>query len=333
MQKIKVSSCCPKWDWYRHSPNSAGIWQNTKFTFNETDESCDFWIVYENLVTLQTTLCPPENTIFIAGEPPSVRTYHPKFLAQFAIIITCDPEIKHKNAICSHLSLPWMVGYKPGINNHGRSYDELKQITHLKKEKLLSVICSDKTFTKGHRARLAFVNALKNYFGDKIDVYGRGIKTFEDKWNCIAPYKYHIALENSAFDHYWTEKISDSFLSLSFPIYYGAPNIGHYFPEGSFTKIDITNRQQACTIIEEAIQNKTYETSIALLKEARNRVLDTYNFLPRFAKLCSQKTIPTKKYITIYPQEHFYKSDSLYLKISSKIFSVATQIYNRAKGS
>jgi len=101
----------------------------------------------------------------------------------------------------------------------------------LPKSKLMSVITSSKDFTEGHQKRLNFVRRLKDYFGEDIDVFGRGIREVDDKWDAISPYKYHIALENSVYPHYWTEKLGDVYLSGAYPIYYGCLNLEDYFPE------------------------------------------------------------------------------------------------------
>lgn len=50
-----------------------------------------------------------------------------------------------------------------------------------KKTKLISVITSNKAFTKGHLKRIEFVEKLKAYYGDKLDVFGQGFNSFEDK--------------------------------------------------------------------------------------------------------------------------------------------------------
>ena len=40
------------------------------------------------------------------------------------------------------------------------------------KTKLLSIVVSNKTFTKGHRDRLEFCLKLKERLGDKVDLFG-----------------------------------------------------------------------------------------------------------------------------------------------------------------
>lgn len=317
MITIKLSSPFVRWDWSRQTPNHDGIWKNHKFICNKKNSFCDYWVVYENLIKKETVLCPPNNTILITGEPPTVNTYHPKFLAQFKTIITCHPSLPHPNTIISHSSLPWMVGYQPPKEKFSKSYHELNKIKNYPKTKLISVICSNKTFTRDHKNRFEFVQKLKNYFGNKIDFFGRGFTPIQDKWDAIAPYKYHIALENCSIKHYWTEKLADSYLAQAYPIYYGCPNIHDYFPENSLSQINIHKPKQAIKIIENIIQNKTYEQSIKSLVQAKKLILDTHNIFPRMTKFCPQINRP-KAQTTLFSQECFYKQDPILTKIIRK---------------
>lgn len=318
MVDIKLTSCCPNWNWIRQTPNSDGVWEGCRFACNTQVKTCDYWIVYENLSKTETISCPPQNTILVTGEPPTVKSYHPKFLAQFGTIITCHTTLKHPNVTVSHLSLPWMVGFQPPSTQFTKSYSELSQIIKYPKTKLVSVICSNKKPTRGHKKRLEFVKKLQKHFGDTIDFYGRGFKTITNKWDAIAPYKYHIALENSAVDHYWTEKIADSYLAQSYPIYYGCPNIHDYFPLGALTAIDIKKPAEACRIIERVIISNRYEQSMNSLKKAKELVLNTYNIFPRMAQLCT-KTNASKKNITLQPHDYFYKNDPISKKIVHRV--------------
>ena len=40
---------------------------------------------------------------------------------------------------------------------------------------------------------------------------------------------FHIAVENTKHNNYFTEKIIDAFLTKTLPIYWGCPNIDKYF--------------------------------------------------------------------------------------------------------
>ena len=109
---------------------------------------------------------------------------------------------------------------------------------------------------------MSLLKSKKSYFGSDIDWFGSGVNPIEDKWEGIKEYKYHIVIENGQKNNLISEKLFDSYLGLSYPIYYGAPNVGEYFPTKSFKSIDINNFQESIRVIENLLDSNTYEKSI-----------------------------------------------------------------------
>lgn len=308
MQNIKISTIIPKELLLRQSPGSKGIWGDCCFFINEEIEECDCWVVYGGLSKFEEVICPPENTIFIALEPSTIKEYNPKFLKQFGKIISCDRRIEHRNVKYNQQSQLWHIGrrWKDGkIISLSKGFDELQAQSNFKKEKLISVIVSKKNFTEGHRKRLKFIEKLRDHFGTNIDVFGRGINDIEDKWDAIEPYKYHIVLENSNIPDYWTEKLSDALLAGSYPFYYGCPNISDYFPKNSLTKIDIEDIENSVSIIENTIKYKKYEKSIEDISKARKLVLNKYNLFPMISEICMESSVFEEKRVKIKPEKAF----------------------------
>jgi len=93
------------------------------------------------------------------------------------------------------------------------------------KDKLCSMIVSNKTQCQGHLYRLEWAKKLK----DKLDLYGRGIRDFLNKEDALQDYMFSVTMENASYDGYWSEKILDCFACGTIPIYYGDTNIGKYF--------------------------------------------------------------------------------------------------------
>ncbi len=290
MYKVKLTTPNPDWPLERQTPGESGIWGNCQFFINRDVEECDYWVVLDDLPGSQVSQCQPQNTLLITAEPPSVKTYAPKYLRQFGAVLTCNRQIKTAHVIYSHSSLPWHVGRRSrGHQNLGfsKNYDELSGMQTFEKKKLISVITSGKTFTRGHRQRIAFVNQLKQHFGSRLDVFGRGINEIEDKWDAIADYRYHIALENCRYPDYWTEKLSDAYLGGAVPLYYGCPNLSDYFSATSF--IPITYEfTSAVAIIEKTLSQDHYEDLIPAVLQARRLVLNTYNLFPRLHEFINQ---------------------------------------------
>lgn len=94
-----------------------------------------------------------------------------------------------------------------------------------KKTKLVSMIASSKCMCEGHKYRLKQINRFKN----SVDLYGRGFNPIDKKETGLKDYMFSIAIENSKYETYFTEKISDCFATGTIPIYYGSPDIHEYF--------------------------------------------------------------------------------------------------------
>lgn len=268
-----------------------------EFVIDENDDGkvkeYDFWVIQGKGVRRKETVrVAPENVLFMATEPKSVLIYPQKYLRQFG-----------KRVRGFHL--PWFVGFqedKDGKVTYNLDYDKLKAMPTPNKTKLISVISSNKAFTQGHIDRLKFVDKLKEHFGDRIDVFGRGNNGFDDKWDVLAPYKYHIVIENSREKDYWTEKLGDCYLAETFPFYYGPRNVGEFFPDGAFCEIDIRKPDEAIRIIEQQIEKDRYEEAKCVLKECKTLMLDRWNLLEVCARECGMldASLP-KKEVTIMP--------------------------------
>ena len=158
-----------------------------------------------------------------------------------------------------------------------KSWDELASLQPPKKTRDLSVIASNKTMVPGHRRRQEFVSLIEDSLPE-VDVFGEGRnRSLRDKWEGLAPYRYSVAIENTSKANYWTEKISDCFLSFTVPIYYGATNIGDYFPKESFIWLPIDEEKEALEIIQNTLADDPWEARLPALREARRMLLDHYS--------------------------------------------------------
>jgi len=302
MRLVKVSQQHPTWPFLRQTPGCSGIWGDYQFVFDKDIKECDAWIVIGDLRDNQEqAYCPLDRVLLVNEEPPTMRSYPEAFLAQFAIIATCGGHnFDHPEVVETFPLQPWYLGvnlqslHVPSKESAVRfTYDNFKNMEPPEKKKLLSVMCTDKSFTAGHTKRAEFVQSLKAHFGNQIDVFGRGFQFISDKWEAIGDYEYHIAIENSRFPHYWTEKLADAFLGWSYPLYYGCPNIADYFDENSLTTIDIESPEEAIWKIEEVIRQKPWRKEA--IAEARRRIIDVYNMFPMFVKLLDLPHEPKRK--------------------------------------
>ena len=278
---IKISQAASDKDFNRQLPKGDFFWKDCHFFINEAIKEADFWVVcYQRLPgKKETCYVAPENTIYVTWEPDSVWHFSKGFLNQFGKVISCQKHLSHHNVVNDQPGLAWHIGMvrKDGINIYNKTYDDFMSLSP-DKTKLISVISSNKSFSKGHRERIAFVEKLKAHFGDQLDVFGRGIRPFGDKWDVIAPYQYHICLENCAQPYYWSEKLADAYLGEAFPFYYGCTNISDYFEEDSYRAIDILKPDQAINIIEKSLLDNLANSNRPAVKKSKLKVLNEYNF-------------------------------------------------------
>ena len=299
--------------YHRQTKNHSLVSLDGRYQFfldADDADDYDFWVVQGKGVRVaETVRVAPENTIFLATEPRSVLRYPQKYLSQFGHVCTCQEETisvgPHTTVHHTPAILPWFIGYKEdrnGVVTYTKDYDDFLSSPMPEKTKLLSVISSNKAFTQGHIDRLRFVEKLKQHFGDKVDVFGRGENPFDDKWDVVAPYKYHIVIENSSDLYYWTEKLSDCYLGGAFPLYHGCRNITDYFPRQAFEPIDIRRPEQAIAIIEHQIESDRYEASIQQIGECREKMLNEWNIFEFIAAFCDKLNPDMQKeMVTIQP--------------------------------
>ena len=287
MIKVGFVSSAPDWHWLRQFPGGKAQWGEVTFSFSGDFADCDLLVVYDAVPERLSGQLRAPRRLFVASEPASVKRYDAGFLAQFDLVLTTDPQTSHANVRTGQLGLPWLIGAwdaagqrlaKPMTADDFAGYFPPKT-------RQMSVVTSAKAFTAGHRQRLDFVRRLKAYFGDEIDLFGRDIKGFGDKSEVLATYRYHIALENCATRDYWTEKLADPLLALTYPIYYGCPNIGDYFAPGALTTIDIADFDGTVATIRSILASDRYEASRDHLVAARQRVLGDNNLFAILAGL------------------------------------------------
>ncbi len=330
MITVKVSTCSPYWPWLRQTPGGKGVWGNCRFLVDQDVDECDYWVVIEGLTKPETTRCPQGNTILITQEPPAIKTYKPDFINQFGTVLTCHRDVDHPNVVYSQQGLPWMVGGKFNIADRTwgelftKNYDELVGLKGVQKDKLISVIYSKKDKTSGHLKRNELIQFLKSFFGSDLDVFGVGINEIQDKWDAISHYKYHIVIENSRYQDYWTEKLSDAFLSFSYPFYFGCPNIEKYFSQPSMTIIDIMDKERVLETISNKLINDSYTTDLEYIVESRNLVLNEYNIFNIIEKLCNKSDDKKRSNLELIPEsisEYQNRTDK-YKFIVKRFFNV-----------
>ncbi len=222
--------------------------------------------------------CPPEQTILVTAEPPSIKIYPNCYTHQFGYVLTTHASryLPHPNHRYGEGCLHWMADYP---------VEEVFAMPEYEKTKCLSTVCSAKQQKHTqHFRRFQLVSYLSRHL-DNLDWYGRGVKPRDKKYDSRSPYKYHIAGENYIAPHHWSDKISDPILGMCLTFYAGDPVLGEILPPESFIPIPIDDPPKALEIIREAIANNEFEKRLPAIREARRRVVEHYNFYNRIVEL------------------------------------------------
>jgi hypothetical protein len=302
----------------RQTPKQQGIWKDCKFIVNENIKQCDAWFVlhHSGLLKEESSICDPSKVFYISMEPSeSIGSVSHEFINQFSTVVSCDATINHRQQIKKNIHT-WWAGinvdcskgshqFSPAVN---LTYDDFWNQKITAKGRLDRVCCilSKKQLTSGHKLRLAFFETLMSLpAGKYIDCYGAIGKEFLDKYDVLSNYKYALVLENSLVDHYWSEKLADSYLCGSFPFYSGCNNLNVYFPSGSYQAIDISSPEETSNIICSKITEDRYSMQINSLEESRNRILIDQNVFNIMHDLVLQEPNKPKLSVNLKPNVYF----------------------------
>ena len=265
---IKIERYFTYPDLKRQTPHSSMNWG--EFTFTEEDiEECDYLVILDYPKEDFSIKVNLDNIIHLCMEPPNEVSKYRQFANKNVKWIFNQLDIKQNN-ILSHGALPWHVD---------KDFDFLNglKVEDLDKKNNIVWITSNQRSSKGHQKRMKFLDNIKSLAF--VDLYGRGINPIQDKWDVLSKSKYAIAYENFQSDYYWTEKITDCFLSYTMPLYFGCNKIDDFFPKNSFIQID-PNDKHIDLFLTEIVNSNKWEENLDAISKARELILNKYQLFP-----------------------------------------------------
>lgn len=288
MPSIALFSAHERFPWFRQIPGGGTRIGETRFTLGEADEDCALLVVYDDPGRRIPTRLPRERRLVILSEPPGIKRYQPGFLAQFGLVL--GPIVQEHPAgrhILGQPALPWFYGidFSPDGLIARESFDSLLALPPPSKTEAISVVLSKKSQLPKHRARLKFVEKLQKRLGERLVVFGRGFREIRDKSEAIAPFAYHLVLENNDIPHFWTEKTADALLGWALPIFSGCTNLDEYFDAQAFIPIDIAAEDAACAQMAALLEAAPYASRLAAIGRARERLMSEFNLFPLLERL------------------------------------------------
>jgi hypothetical protein len=146
------------------------------------------------------------------------------------------------------------------------------------KNKMVSVIASTLAFLPGHKLRSEFIENLICRSPElESHLFGRGRKKeLEQKIEGLENYRFSVAIENSVSPSYITEKFYDCIIAGCVPLYFGAPDIGDYFPKESYITFPIDDLEKCSQIIQK-LSVADFESRMPALVEARALIREKYS--------------------------------------------------------
>ena len=263
------------------TPDNSGIWKHIEGTDNIFET--DFFIMQDYTY--------PEMESFLDINNLWEKTYYFGREVPGGGPIKRYPQVKSFSYLDknSYLFTKWV--YPSQINGGvSTSYNELGSFKPPKKNKSMICVQSTKTILEGHKLRLRFIEKFSEKYPQEIDLAGSIAKSpkfikfnnciemvDDDKFETCKDYKYCLSFDNGQYENYFGTQFTDALLSWCIPIYWGAPNIDNFFPEGSYISFDIKNENEIDRIINIINDPEDYDRRLPALKEARNLVLNKYN--------------------------------------------------------
>jgi Glycosyltransferase family 10 (fucosyltransferase) C-term len=276
----------------RQSEDGVGRFGNVQVELELHDHS-QWLAVYDNIGEALEVRIPRARRALFVSEPPGIKTYSAAFANQFGTLISPVAIPGYKGRwLQTQSSLPWFYGVEfvsaTEVISRLNLADLRKMTCPSGKLPRISVVCSKKSQLPRHRQRLALLDHLSTAFPGQIDIFGNGFQPVADKAVAIAPYRYHLVLENTDEAHFWTEKSADAYLGFALPLFSGCANIGDYFAEGSFIHLpDIEDVTAITAKVAEVLQTDPFAARLAAITTARTLVLERYNLMAALAELAS----------------------------------------------
>lgn len=250
---------------------------NTDFTITTGEDYTH--VIILNIAMPNIEHIPKERVIGLAYEPPYYLGLTPIFL---------EYAQKHigKYYIGDTYDLP-----KPFIEHYSYMWhcNPLIDIPIKPPTKIMSIIISHKKNAPGHKYRHDLVKAILNT-NLPIDIYGNGCNLYKNikdsrlkgEFKEHEPYQYynfHITIENFQTNHYFSEKIVNSLLCSTIPVYLGSRKINDYFPNSVISMSGILSEDFA--LLRAIFRNPSYykkSMDVSYVKKKTNLLLHVSEF-------------------------------------------------------
>lgn len=202
--------------------------------------------IFNDFAPIKGELLENPINILILNEPNEFFSLHDYAIQNqnhFSLILTWSNKV-HQNTKNSFLFVHGETNLdKPYIETFETNPERTFEVTFL--SGILSIIYGHKLrrriLQKGNKINMPKVwlevlddfdkerGQRPGYFEEKMTPYGNPIEGEGKKQLWDRHSMFHVAVENSTYLNYYTDKILDCFATKTLPIYWGCPNIGEFF--------------------------------------------------------------------------------------------------------
>lgn len=222
------------------------------------------------------------------NEPTTCRWTEPveniiKHHKAYDRIVTSNPEVLRHcvNSTFMAYGTTWLNKSKHHPDAFGK-YD--KSLSELPKELSISMICNSLQGKPGYDIRRTVlmnqdkINIKKKFYSStRFPISGVPFLPGDDKISLFNS-MYSVAIESSQEENYFTEKLIDCLITKTIPVYWGCPNIYHYFDTSYWIKIE--------DVLQNEYTEKHYNDNIEKINQnCEKAVLYSENLFSRIFKL------------------------------------------------
>jgi hypothetical protein len=210
--------------------------------------------------------------IYLQMEPEAIypiREYLLENYKRYNTILTFDKEVlsKCENAVkFTFYTITWL------------DEEDYKNIDISKKTYKISCLVGFKQMAPGHTVRLIlyfqqmillnypftfYRSCVPPHLPEILTNPFLGSKEINAKRDLFMTYQFHLAIENSKQENYFTEKLIDCLITKTIPIYYGCPNIQEYFDTSGWILLETGEPSeviQKCSVLHESYYINYIET-------------------------------------------------------------------------
>lgn len=279
---VNVVSQIPSTIWDREVP------PDTRYSFIHSEEpvEADVHVIYGLRRSLKIPNSPPQ-MVFIASEPPEIRQYNRDVLGLYGTV--AGPRFSYLLDLPSFSALeavaPWWVGTAAGgaVNHYETAASTVTISRPMLEEgfspdaERISTIVSNKARTPLQQQRLRLVDYLLRHLPE-FEAFGLEHTRVADKAEALSKFRYHLAVENSSHDAYWTEKLADPVLMDNYVFYFGDPAVSVRFNPASIRTINPWDPEATYGLLSHALDVGAWKSSSNARRLNRRKLLNQHSF-------------------------------------------------------